>query len=72
MSYPASAERAASADAALKAYISRTSSDREGMSWRLAARPHVWAERTRLNFGEELRRAHFVYAVQMADEEVVS
>ena len=69
MSVSAFAERAASADAALTAYMSRTSCDCEDCLADLLRDLMHWSDRCRLNFGAELRRAHFDYAVQAADEE---
>jgi hypothetical protein len=68
MSASCNAERAASADAALKAYMSRTSCDCEDCLADLLCDLMHWADRCRSSFAAELRRAHFDYAVQ-ADEE---
>ena len=69
MSVPANAERAASADAALKAYMSRTSCDCEDCLADLLCDLMHWADKARFNFAEEFRRAYFHYSVELADEE---
>jgi hypothetical protein len=72
MNYPASTERAASADAALEAYMTRTSCDCEECLGDLLRDLMFWAEKARLDFGKALRRAHFEYAVYAADEEAAA
>jgi hypothetical protein len=63
------AERVASADAALKAYISRTYCDcEECIAYLLCDLMH-WADKGRFSFANELRRAHFHYAAETATEE---
>jgi hypothetical protein len=63
------AERAASADAALKAYISRTQCDcEECLAYLLIDLMH-WADKCRFSFTEQLRRAEFHYAAETADKE---
>lgn len=69
MSASISAERAASADAALRAYMSRTHCDCDDCLADLLRDLMHWSEKTRINFAEALRRSHFEYAVQAADEE---
>ena len=69
MSVSAFAERAASADAALLAYMSRTSCDCEDCLADLLCDLMHWAGKARLNFAEEFRRAYFHYRVELADEE---
>ena len=69
MSVPANAERAASADAALKAYMSRTSCDCEDCLADLLCDLMHWADKARFNFAEEFRSAYFHYRAEVADEE---
>ena len=69
MSVPANAERAASADAALKAYMSRTSCDCEDCLADLLCDLMHWADKARLNFPEEFRHARFHYCAEGADRE---
>jgi hypothetical protein len=69
VSVPANAERAASADAALKAYMSRTSCDCEDCLADLLCDLMHWADKARFNFAEEFRRGYFHYRVELADEE---
>ena len=52
MSFPAFAERAASADAALKAYMSRTSCDCEDCLADLLCDLMHWADKARVHFPE--------------------
>ena len=68
MSVPANAERAASADAALKAYMSRTSCDCEDCLADLLCDLMHWADKVRFNFAEELHRARSHYAAEMAQD----
>jgi hypothetical protein len=72
MSASAFAERAASADAALKAYMSRTSCDCEDCLADLLRDLMHRADKARLNFTEEFRRARFGYCAAVADREAVS
>lgn len=72
MSVPANAERAASADAALKAYISRTSCDCEECLAELLRDLMHWADQARIDFDEELRRARFHRVVAVADREAAA
>jgi hypothetical protein len=69
MSVSAFAERAASADAALTAYMSRTSCDCENCLADLLRDLMHWADKARLNFPEEFRRARFHYCTAVADRE---
>ena len=69
MSVSAFAERAASADAALKAYMSRTSCDCEECLSELLRDLMHWADTARVDFASELRRARFDYVVHVADRE---
>jgi hypothetical protein len=72
MSASAFAERAASADAALMAYMLRTSCDcEECLAYLLCDLMH-WADMARFNFAEELRVARFYYDVQTADWEAAA
>ena len=66
MSVPANAERAASADAALKAYMSRTSCDCEDCLADLLCDLMHWADRCQLSFAEEMYRARCHYAAESA------
>jgi hypothetical protein len=72
MSASAFAERAASADAALKAYMSRTSCDCEDCLADLLCDLMHWADQARFDFAEELRVARFYYDVQTADWEAAA
>jgi hypothetical protein len=69
MSVSAFAERAASADAALKPYMSRTSYDCEDCLADLLCDLMHWADKCRFSFAEELRRAHSNYAAETAGKE---
>jgi len=63
------AERAASADAALKAYISRTQCDcEECIAYLLCDLMH-WTDKCRFSFADELQRAQFHYAAETANKE---
>ncbi len=64
MSVPAHAERAASADAALKAYMFRTSCDCEDCLADLLCDFMHWADEAGLSFAEELYRARCHYAAE--------
>jgi hypothetical protein len=72
MSRKAPANRAASADAALVAYMSRTSCDCEDCLADLLCDLMHWADKARLDFAEALRIASFDYVVQLADEEAAA
>jgi hypothetical protein len=72
MSFRANANRAASADAALVAYMFRTSYDCEDCLEQLLCDLMHWADKARLDFGTALRHANFDYAVQVADEEAAA
>jgi hypothetical protein len=72
MSASAFAERAASADAALKAYMSRTSCDCEACLSELLRDLMHWADAARVDFASELRRARFDYVVHVADREAAA
>jgi hypothetical protein len=70
MSASAFAERAASADAALKAYMSRTSCDCEDCLADLLCDLMHWADHARFDFAGEFRRARFNYIAEVVDREV--
>jgi hypothetical protein len=72
MSVSAFAERAASADAALTAYMSRTSCDCEDCLADLLRDLMHWADKARLNFPEEFRRARFHYCAEVSDREAAA
>jgi hypothetical protein len=72
MSASAFAERAASADAALAAYMSRTSCDCEDCLADLLRDLMHWADMARLNFPEEFRRARFHYCAAVAKREAAA
>ena len=65
MSAPANVERAASADAALMAYMSRTSSDCEDCLADLLADLMHWAAKCEVVFESELYRARCRYIAQL-------
>jgi hypothetical protein len=67
MSVSANAERAASADAALMAYMSRTSCDCEDYLADLLCDLMHWADMAHLSFAEELHRARCYYAIEVAE-----
>ena len=69
MSAPALAERAASADAALKAYLSRTSCDCEDCVTYLLADLMHWADKCGIGFAGEMYRARCHYADEVAKAE---
>jgi hypothetical protein len=69
MSASAFAERAASADAALKAYMSRTSCDCEECLSELLRDLMHWADKADLSFAYALHVARFDYVVHVADRE---
>ena len=64
MSVPANAERAASADAALEAYMSRTSCDCEDCLADLLCDLMHWADKCGMGFEGELYRARCHYAAE--------
>ena len=72
MSAPAFAERVASADAALKAYMSRTSCDCEDCLADLLCDLMHWADKARISFAEEYYRARFHYHAEAADREAAA
>jgi hypothetical protein len=72
MSASAFAGRAASADAALVAYMSRTSYDCEDCLAELLRDLMHWADMARLDFAGEFRRARFNYCVAVADREAAA
>ena len=72
MSASAFAERAASADAALKAYMSRTSCDCEDCLEDLLRDLMHWADMTRLDFCQAFRNARFDYCAEVADREAAA
>jgi hypothetical protein len=72
MSVSAFAERAASADAALTAYMSRTSCDCEDCLADLLCDLMHWADKAQVNFAEEFRRARFHYCAEVADWEAAA
>jgi hypothetical protein len=67
VSAPANAERAASADAALLAYMSRTPCDCEDSLADLLCDLMHWADKCRFSFAEELHRARCHYAAEVAE-----
>jgi hypothetical protein len=72
VSVPAFAERAASADAALKAYMSRTSCDCEECLTDLLCDLMHWSDKCGLSFAEAFRLAYFHYRVEVADGEAAA
>ena len=68
MSASAHAERAASVDAALKAYMSRTRSDCEDCLADLLCDLMHWADNCGISFAEELYRARCHYAAELPDK----
>lgn len=72
MSALAFAERAASADAALMAYMIRTSCDCEDCLADLLRDLMHWADQAGLNFAYEFRNARFDYCVAVADREAAA
>ena len=72
MSVSTRAERAASADAALKAYMSRTSCDCEDCLADLLCDLMHWADLAQFNFAEELRVARFYHDAKVADWEAAA
>jgi hypothetical protein len=69
VSAPNNAERAASADAALLAYMSCTRSGCEDCLADLLCDLMHWADKCRFSFAEELHLATFSYAAQRAVKE---
>jgi hypothetical protein len=67
MSASCNAERAASADAALRAYMSRTSCDCEDCLADLLRDLMHWSDKCRFGFAEELREARIRYAAERAE-----
>ena len=72
MSAATNAERAASADAALLAYMNRTHCSCEDCIADLICDLMHWADKARLNFPAEFRRARFDYCVEVADREAAA
>ena len=72
MSAPTNAERAASADAALKAYMSRTSCDCEDCLADLLCDLMHWCDKCRVGFEGELYRARCHYAAEVTDREAAA
>ena len=72
MSASVFAERAASADAALAAYMSRTSCDCEDRLADLLCDLMHWADMARLNSSEEFRRARFRYYAKVMGREAAA
>jgi hypothetical protein len=68
VSVPAIAERAASADAALLAYMSRTSCDCEDCLAELLGDLMHWADKARLDFGDQMRRGRRRYCTALLVE----
>jgi hypothetical protein len=71
MSASAFAERAASADAALMAYMSRTSCDCEDCLAELLRDLMHWADKARFSFGEQLHIARQRYCRELLREGVL-
>jgi len=69
LSVRVTANRAASADAALLAYIRRTHCGCEDCLADLLCDLMHWADKCRFSFAEELRRANSNYAAETADKE---
>ena len=69
MSVPANAERAASADAALMAYMSRTRCDCEDCLADLLCDLMHWADKSGLSFREALYGALLGYSFDAAEHE---
>ena len=72
MTVSAFAERAASADAALMAYMNRTSCDCEECLADLLRDLMHWADIARLDFGQALRIARFGYIAEVVDREAAA
>jgi hypothetical protein len=72
MSASVFAERAASADAALMAYMSRTSCDCEDCLSDLLCDLMHWADMARLDFAGEFRRARFHYCAETVGREAAA
>jgi len=71
VSVPAKAERAASADAALMAYMSRTRCDCEDCLSDLLRDLMHWSDKSGLSFREALYGALFDYGVDAAEHEAL-
>jgi hypothetical protein len=69
MSFRAPANRAASADAALVAYMNRTSCDCEECLADLLSDLMHWADKARIDFAGEFRRARRNYCAAVARKE---
>jgi hypothetical protein len=67
MSVPANAERAASADAALMAYMSRTRCDCEDCLADLLCDLMHWADKCEFDFAEMLYRARYHYDAERTE-----
>jgi hypothetical protein len=65
----ANAERAASADAALKAYMSRTHCDCDDCLQRLLADLMCWADKCEFSFAEALHSARYRYNAALAEQD---
>jgi hypothetical protein len=72
MSVSALAERAASADAALMAYMSRTSCDCDDCLADLLRDLMHWSDQAGVSFAFEFRKAGFDYCVAVADQEAAA
>lgn len=72
MSASAFAERAASADAALMAYTSRTSCDCEDCLSDLLRDLMHWADKARFDFAHVQRVARFDYVAEVADRQAAA
>jgi hypothetical protein len=72
VSASAFAERVASADAALKAHMSRTSCDCEDCLAELLRDLMHWADKARLSFPAEFRRARSHYCAEAAEREAAA
>jgi hypothetical protein len=68
VSVPANAERAASADAALMAFMSRTRCDCDDCLADLLSDLMHWADTCGLSFAEALYRARYHYAAESAED----
>jgi hypothetical protein len=67
---PTNAERAMWADEALQAFIDRTRCDSEDSLADLLADLMHWADQAGLSFAEQLHRARYHYAVEIAEEAI--
>ena len=68
MSIPANAERAASPDAALMAYMSRTRCGCEDCLSDLLCDPMYWSDMCGLSFAEALHGARYHYDAESAED----